>query len=136
MQTRCRAEKTSDWRSQEMRTPSAPLILILALVAWGADPLAQTAPAGAGKLGPIASQRAAVPIGWSRVIVRAANAEALSQIGPLIQQAGGVPGVALDIINGRSAYLPDVALAGLANSPFVAAISIDRLALSVAERTS
>ena len=119
-----------------MRTPSAPLILILALVAWGADPLAQTAPAGAGKLGPIASRRAAVPIGWSRVIVRAANAEALSQIGPLIQQAGGVPGVALDIINGRSAYLPDVALAGLANSPFVAAVSLDRLALSVAERTS
>jgi serine protease AprX len=80
-------------------------------------------------------QRAAQAVGSSRVIVMASKSASLPLIPILIRQWGGTVGRRLGIINGYAANLPNPALKGLAASPFVASIELDRATKATMERT-
>ena len=93
-------------------------------------------PAGwALKADPLVQVRAAIPSGYSLVVVRAVNAGALSLVRTLIQTLGGTLGVALPIIDGQAATMPNVALPFLAGNSLVARVSLDRVILGSTERT-
>jgi serine protease AprX len=88
------------------------------------------------KLEPVLQHQAYLLTGSTRVVVRAVNAGSLNAIGTLIQLAGGTLGRPLSIINGRAATIPNSLLPGLASSPLVQHISVDRFVLGANQRTS
>jgi serine protease AprX len=90
---------------------------------------------GVGKLDLPVQARAALMTGQSRVIITATDAQSLSSLGTLIKQAGGTAGRVLPIIRAQVAFLPNAAIAGLANSSLVKRISDDRRAAGAMERT-
>src|SRR5688572_7384070 len=72
----------------------------------------------------------------TRAIVRLADGHSLSELRPLIERIGGVPGSALDIINAQVVDLPADSIATLERDPRVAHVSIDRAVVGTMERTS
>src|SRR5687767_7739368 len=95
--------------------------------------LAQTSDS---KLGRLAKERADRGVGWSRVIIQAAESAPLADLDSLIHAGGGVSGQNLSIIHARTAYMPDAALRALSDHPLVARVMVDRLVQGVNERTS
>ena len=95
---------------------------------------AATPSVNASKLAPVLRKHVSLPGGWSRVIVRAGDASALSKLRPLIQLAGGRLGRSLPLLKGQVAYVPNAVLTVLANSPLVKDVLYDRPVESVAER--
>jgi serine protease AprX len=87
------------------------------------------------KLGPLARAAAARP-DFAQVILRAPNADALSQLLPAASAAGARFGRRLSIINGVVIQVPGNALQGLADNPLVEQISLDRAAFPTMERTA
>ena len=112
------------------------VVRVIAVLALGASASAQgTGSAFTRKVSRLARQRAVIGMGQSRVIVRAVDAAPISSLGPIIQQAGGTIGRKLSIINGYIAHVPNQALAGLTNNPFIEHISLDRTIVGAIERT-
>jgi serine protease AprX len=87
------------------------------------------------KIGPLATRRASLASGTSQVIVRATDEASRPALGTAIAQAGGTVHRALPIINGYVAEIPNAALNGLANNPFVEHVALDRVVLGTIERT-
>ena len=90
------------------------------------------ASAQSGKLAPVAKERAVRAIGWSRVIVRAADRKTAREA---ILAVGGRLGRSLPGISSEAAIVPDAALAQLAGDDSIERISIDRPAAAANERT-
>jgi serine protease AprX len=84
------------------------------------------------KLDSVLQQRAAFPIGYSRVLVQPLNAV----VDLLIQQGGGSLGRALPLVNARAANVPDTSLALLAASSAVERVALDRVTFGFMERTA
>jgi serine protease AprX len=112
---------------------------VLILGVGGAEPTASTSLAvsdsALAKLDPILQKRAAAGVGTSRVIVRGIESTPSNTLADLIQQAGGSAGRKFAVLRGRVGEVPNAALAGLANSPYVVGISVDRLIVGANERT-
>jgi serine protease AprX len=112
---------------------------ILVLAAGGAEPKASTTlgvnAATLAKLDPILQRRAAAGTGTSRVIIRGIDATPATTLADLIQQAGGNAGRKIGVFRGRVGEVPNAALTALANNPYVAGISVDRLIVGANERT-
>jgi serine protease AprX len=121
-------------RPRTSRTLIRVIALLLALGASAAS-AQDTSSAFSKKIGRLARQRAAAGMGQSRVIVRAVDAASVSSLRPIVQQAGGAIGRKLSIINGYVADVPNAALAGLANSPLIEHIALDRAIVGAMERT-
>lgn len=107
-------------------------ISAVAISAWA---FAQPSYAGAARVGPLASQRAAFATGTSRVIITAADGHSQSDVGAAIEQAGGTTRRQLPIINAHVADVPNAALSGLANNAAIGSIDLDRLVAGTMERT-
>jgi serine protease AprX len=88
------------------------------------------------KLDPVLQVLANQGTGSSRVIIRRSAVGALSTVVPLIQRiAGAAIGRQLTGISSHVAVVPNAALRGLAASPFVERISLDRDIAGAMERT-
>ncbi len=88
------------------------------------------------KLDPVLQARATQRTGSSRVIIRRSAVSALSNFVPLIQRTAGASiGRQLTSIASHVAVVPNAALRGLAASPFVERISLDRDIAGAMERT-
>ena len=74
--------------------------------------------------------------GNSKVVVRAIDAASLDLVRTAIQLAGGTLGLALPIIDGQAADVPNASLPALAGNSLVQHVSLDRLTLGLMERTS
>jgi len=113
-------------------------LLAVLLLICGAAPTASTSLAGSqdslDKLDPLLQQRTA-RTGTSRVIVRGIESAPAGTLADLIQQTGGVVGRKVNVIRGRVAEVPNASLTALANSPYVAGLSLDRLITAANERT-
>jgi serine protease AprX len=95
-----------------------------------------SAQATSNKLDPLLRPRASMLTGWSRVIVRATDANGSSLLPQLIQQLGGTPRRRLPIIEAVAASVPHSALTILANDPLVRRVALDRVVRGALERTS
>jgi serine protease AprX len=84
------------------------------------------------KLAPLAKEHAIRGIGWSRVIVQAADRKAARAA---ILAVGGKPGRSLPGISSEAAIVPDAALLELADMESIERVSIDRVATGATERT-
>ena len=116
------------------RSKAFVLLLPAVLIVGTADSaLAQSA--ASRKIGPLVSRRAANAVGRSRIIVEAVDAESLTSVGPLVEQAGGTTIRTLPLINARVVDLPNPALAALAENPRVKRLSLDRVIVAANERT-
>src|SRR5262245_22261159 len=87
------------------------------------------------RMGPPLPARAALPVGWSEVIIQGTDGAAMQEVAPVSQRLGGLPGRSLPIINGMTVILPDAAIAALASHPRVKYVSLDRVVLGSMERT-
>jgi serine protease AprX len=87
------------------------------------------------KMGPLASRRAAIAVGSSRVIITAADATELPDVAAAIDHAGGTRGRALPIIDAYVADMPNAALFGLSHNPHISHIALDRAIVGTMERT-
>jgi serine protease AprX len=88
------------------------------------------------KLDPVLQVRATQWTGSSRVIIRRSAVAALSNVVPLIQRSAGAwLGRQLTSISSHVAVVPNAALRGLAASPFIERISLDRDIAGAMERT-
>jgi serine protease AprX len=110
-------------------------LVMSAVLAPIASAQAATPPPKLSKLASILRKHTSLSGGWSRVIVRAGDANALAKVRPLIRQAGGRLGRTLPTLKGQVAYVPNAALTALANSTHVKDVLLDRPVESVAERT-
>ena len=108
----------------------ATLFLVAALTP--ASITVGAAPAGSRKLGPLAKERALRGAGVSRVIVRIADRNAARSA---ILAVGGTLGRSLPGISSQVAWVPDTALAQLAENDAIDRISLDRIAIGATERT-
>jgi len=108
-------------------------ILVMAAMVGGFVTVATAEPQP--KIGPLASQRAQRTTGWSRVIITAAEGRTQEEVENAIGGAGGARGRSLPIIDGHVAWVPNAALAGLANSAAVANVALDRPVAGTLERT-
>jgi serine protease AprX len=88
------------------------------------------------KLDPLIQRRYSSGTQWSQVIVQAQNAALLPQVVQSIEAAGGTLRRTLPLIDAVVARLPREAVAVLSSSPLVRRISMDRLILGMAERTT
>ena len=86
-------------------------------------------------MSPLAAQRATLGVGFSRVIITAADATQLPDVAAAIERAGGTRGRALPIIDAYVADMPNPALSGLANNPKISHIALDRVVVGTVERT-
>ena len=115
------------------RGHSSILVVLLLCVAASQSPVGVRAASDNGrKMGPLASGRAALPTGQSRVILRAADRNAARAA---VLEAGGWLGRTLPKMNGQVAIVPNAALAALAENPAIERISLDRVAVGANERT-
>ena len=116
--------------------PVLLMMIIAALLLGGlftpASVRLNAAPSNAGKLGPLARERAALSSGRTRVILRVAN---LGAARSAVVAAGGTLGRTLPSISGQVATMPNAALAGLSNNPHVLDIAMDREITGATERT-
>ena len=87
------------------------------------------------KLDPALKGRARKTHGYSRVIVRTGTAKAGNAVDALIRGAGGMSGRKLPSTSSQVAVVPNVALRGLAASPIVERVSLDRRVVGAMERT-
>jgi len=110
------------------------LVLGIAAVRMPAAQL-QVATDSLSKLDPILRERAALPSGRSRVIVRGVDATQLSGLVAAVRSAGGAVARALPIVNGCAATVPNAALTVIAASGLVQHLSLDRVAAGALERT-
>ena len=113
---------------------TAPLkvsVAMLGICALAASSFAEPRP----KMGPLAAGRAARAVGFSRVIITAADATHLPEVANAIERAGGTRGRALPIIDAYVADVPNPALSGLANNPAISHIALDRVIVGTMERT-
>src|SRR4029453_2322846 len=106
----------------------ATLFLVAALTP--ASITVGAAPAGSHKLGPLAKERAVRGAGVSRVIVRIADRNAARSA---ILAVGGTLGRSLPSNSSQVAWVPDSALADLAENDAIERISIDRVAVGAME---
>jgi serine protease AprX len=106
-------------------------VLVLAVLTSITTVQTQTVP----KLDHVLQSRALLA-GNSSVIITAVSPDALDPIPLLIEQAGGVVGRRLNLIDGFSATLPNTALRLLASSPLVRHLSVDRPVAATMERTA
>lgn len=106
---------------------TAAAVVTFAASAWAEQP---------SKIGPLAAQRAARLSGWSRVIITAADGRSQADVAEAIHQAGAASGRPLPLIDAVVATVPNVALAGLANSAAVAQVALDRFVTPTLERTA
>ena len=113
----------------------AALMLMSAALPPVASAQAATPSVKSSKLAPVLRKHASLPGGWSRVILRAGDANALAKLRPLIQNAGGRLGRRLPFLKGQVAYVPNAMLTALANSTLVKDVLFDRPVESVAEHT-
>jgi serine protease AprX len=74
-------------------------------------------------------------LGSSRVVLRVANAQAVSPVLSLVQLLGGRLIRRLPIINAMVVDVPNASLATIASDPLVARLSMDRLMAGATERT-
>jgi serine protease AprX len=88
------------------------------------------------KLDPLTQARVSDLLGRSRVIVRVADAATPAIIAPLVARLGGLIVRTLPGINAQVVDLPNLAILTLAADPFVARVSLDRLAAGSMERTA
>ncbi len=109
--------------------------LVLLLTTIGARPSSAQLVDWSSKLDPPLQQRASLLTGESRVVLRASDDSALPLVTSLIREVGGSPGIALPIITGTAATIPNTSIATLAASSLVARISIDRAIAGAMERT-
>jgi hypothetical protein len=58
------------------------------------------------KMGPLLRARAALPAGWSEIIVQGTDEAAMQEVAPASKGLGGMPGRSLPIINGMTVILP------------------------------
>jgi len=108
-------------------------ILVLAAMVGGFATAAAAQPPP--KLGPLAAQRAQRTSGWSRVIITAGEGGKQEDVVNVIGGAGGVRRRSLPLIDAQVAWVPNAALAGLANSAAVANVALDRPVAGTLERT-
>src|SRR4051812_31375762 len=106
-------------------------VACLALMCFATSSFAEPPP----KKGPSVDRRTAQNSGSSRVIVSLDAAASLPAAASAIARAGGVVRRPLAIINGFVADMPNPALNGLAKSPFVSHIALDRPIVGTVERT-
>jgi serine protease AprX len=109
----------------------ADTFLLLALLML----LAEAASAQPARVAPLANRRAAQATGSSRLIVMARDAASLSAAADAVRRAGAVIRRTLPIINAHVVDLPNAAINGLAASPFIAQIALDRAVAATMERT-
>jgi len=114
---------------------NARLVAVISILLSASAADTARAQMGNGRLGPLA-RVAAGRADISQVIVRASNADALSQLLPAVAAAGARLGRRLPIINAVVIQVPGTALAGLANNPLVEEISLDRRTFAAMERTA
>ncbi len=113
----------------------AALSILAALVPFDATHLVASTDISA-KLDAVLQARATQQTGMSRVIIRRSAVGALSNVMPLIQRtAGAAIGRQLSSIASHVAVVPNAALRGLAASPFIERISLDRDVAGAMERT-
>ena len=112
----------------------APLLVVAALIRPAAAQL-ELSRGWLTTLDPLLRQRMSLPTGRSRIIVRAVNASSLPLVVPIIEQAGGMLGHALPIIDAQAADVPHAVLPALASHPLVERLSLDRLVAGALERT-
>jgi len=110
-----------------MKLSAAPLLIAAFASAAHAQPPM--------KMGPLLRARAALPSGWSEIIVQGTDDAAMQEIAPVSRGLGGVMRRSLPIINGMTVTLPDAAITALASHPRVKHLSADRPVLGSMERT-
>jgi serine protease AprX len=103
---------------------------LLGIVAFAASSFAER-----HKISPLAAERAALAVGFSQVIISAADATQLPEVAAAIEHSGGTRGRALPIIDAYVADVPNPALAGLADNPAISHIAVDRFVDGSMERT-
>src|SRR4051794_27140681 len=115
----------------QLRILRRHLLPLLALAAFAAtasaQPLNLNLPDQPEKLDSVLRQRAKLGTGFSRVIIRAADAAPAGAAMALLGQAGGSSRKFLPIISGGSAVIPNAAIQGLSRNPLIGHISIDRV---------
>ena len=89
-----------------------------------------------GVLDPLLQERLGTASGRSPVIIGARDAAALANLTALVTQAGGTPGRTLGIVRALAADIPNTSISTLAANPLVRRMALDRLTLSLTERTS
>ena len=92
-------------------------------------------PDGLKKLDSALKGRARKLHGYSRVIVRTGTANSGKAVDALIRGAGGMSGRKLPSTASQVAFVPNAALRGLAASPIVERVSLDRRVVGAMERT-
>jgi serine protease AprX len=112
----------------------ATLLTCAALGSAGSKPAA-AGPHEHPKLDPLLN-RISSASGKSPIIVRAVDGANPAAVRRLLRRLGGKPGRALPLIKGHAAELPNSVLAALADSPFIARVSLDRVVVGAMERTS
>ena len=122
------------------------VIAVSALVLYAAPATAQltsVAPPPPPPLEPVLSKLDPLlqPAGWDftlrlPVIIRAIDLASLPAVRQLVEEAGGIPGRELQIIEGLAADVPVLALGVLTHSPLVRRVALDRLALGSLDRTA
>jgi serine protease AprX len=88
------------------------------------------------KMDPLIQRRYEGGTEWSQAIVQAHDAAQLPQIVQLVQAGGGSLGRTLPLFDAVVARLSREGVAALSSSPLVRRISMDRLVVGMAERTS
>ena len=111
--------------------PSRISVTLLVLFALPASSFAEPGQ----KMGPLATRRAGFALGFSRVIITAADTTQLPDVADAIDRAGGRRGRALPIIDAYVADMPNAALFGLSQNPHIAHIALDRVIVGTLERT-
>src|SRR5688572_9236821 len=99
-------------------------------------PQVRLLPGGATKLDSLTQNSLSLLTGRSRVIVRVVGAASPSVIESLVVQLGGTLIRTLPGINAQVVDLPNLAILTLAASPYVARVSLDRVAFGAMERTA
>ena len=92
-------------------------------------------PQGPSKLDPLLQQRLTEPTGESQIIVTIDNTLQLDALAGLVEQAGGIPGRLLPLINAQTATVPNASLEALASHPAVQHLALDREIAGTLERT-
>jgi serine protease AprX len=87
-------------------------------------------------LDPLLSLRVASVTGRSRVIIGAHTAAGAANLAAIVQEAGGIPGRSLGLVDAIAADVPNTSLAVIASNPLVRRMALDRLTTGGMDRTS
>jgi serine protease AprX len=105
--------------------------LVVAIVGGGVS----LHPQSTSKLDPLLQQRLTQSSGESQIIITVDSTLPLAGLAVLLEQAGGIPGRLLPLINAQTAVVPNASLEALASHPAVVHLALDREIAGTLERT-